>query len=79
MHKERPSFKWFHKTIIIEAEESEEDIEASNITNDIIEMSSRGGEASGAAAPGRRRDSAARLREVRGSRGAGRARVSGRA
>ena len=55
MHKERPDFNCFTKGIIIEAEESEEDIEAANTTNN-NQMSSRGGEASGAAASGRGRD-----------------------
>src|SRR5438445_2981801 len=50
----------------MEAEESEEAIEADTTNNNTNQMSSRGGEASGAAASGRRRDSAARLREVRG-------------
>ena len=47
MLKERSNFKWFHKTIIVEAEETEEDFEATNITNDINQMSS-GAAASGA-------------------------------
>ena len=50
--KERSSFKWFHKTIVIEAEEREENIEATNITNDINEMSS-GAAASGGGGDGR--------------------------
>jgi hypothetical protein len=66
LHKERPSFNCFPKVIIIEALESEKEdgtseIEA-NTNNNTNQMSSRGGEASGAAAPGRGRDSAARLR-----------------
>jgi hypothetical protein len=45
-------FNWFHKIIVLEAEESAE-IEAANIINSSNnQMSSRGGEASGAAAPG---------------------------
>ena len=52
MLKERSNFKWFHKTIIIEARETEEDIEAISITNDINEMSS-GAAASGGGADGR--------------------------
>ena len=48
--KRRSNFRWFHKSILIEAEESEKDIEAISITNDINEMSS------GAAASGPRGD-----------------------
>ena len=51
MLKERSNFKWFHKTIVIEAEQTEEGIEATNITNDINEMSS-GAAASGGGGDG---------------------------
>ena len=50
MLKERSNVKWFHKSIVIEAEDSEKDIEAtiSNINN---EMSS-GAAASGGGGDG---------------------------
>jgi hypothetical protein len=72
LHRERPNFNCFHK-VIIEAGESEEGIEATNATNNTKQLSSRGGEASGAAASGRGRDSAARQLES-GFGGGGRAR-----
>jgi len=50
--KRRSNFRWFHKSILIEAEESEKDIEAISITNDINEMSS-GAAASGGGGDGR--------------------------
>ena len=51
MLKERSSFKWFHKAIVVEAGESEKDIDAT-ISNDINEMSS-GAAASGGGGDGR--------------------------
>ena len=51
MHSERACFNWFHKIIVFEVEESLENEAGETISNN-NQMSSRGGEASGAAAPG---------------------------
>ena len=56
MHSERPSFNWFYKIIALEAEESVESKAANTANSNNNKMSSRGGEASGAAAPGPRGD-----------------------